>query len=85
FELTASDERRQAFTDFCNAHSTTLNTLESDNLTFAYYLQWQAHMQLALCQKSCAERGMAIGLINDLAVGCAGDGAEFKNQQSLFS
>lgn len=85
FELTASDERRQAFTDFCNAHSTTLNTLESDNLTFAYYLQWQAHMQLALCQKSCAERGMTIGLINDLAVGCAGDGAEFKNQQSLFS
>ncbi|MBZ2191116.1 4-alpha-glucanotransferase [Pseudoalteromonas arctica] len=85
FELTASDERRQAFTDFCNTHSTTLNTLESDNLTFDYYLQWQAHTQLALCQQSCAERGMAIGLINDLAVGCAGDGAEFKNQKPLFS
>ncbi|MEI8626286.1 4-alpha-glucanotransferase [Pseudoalteromonas sp. B137] len=85
FELTASDERRRAFTDFCDTHSTTLKTLESDNLTFDYYLQWQAHMQLALCQKSCAELGMAIGLINDLAVGCAGDGAEFKNQKPLFS
>ena len=85
FELTASNERRQAFTAFCNTHTSTLNTLESDNLTFDYYLQWQAYLQLALCQKSCIELGMAIGLINDLAVGCAGDGVEFKNQQSLFS
>ena len=28
---------------------------------------------------------MAIGLINDLAVGCAGDGVEYQSQQSLFS
>jgi len=28
---------------------------------------------------------MAIGLINDLAVGCAGDGSEFKSQNELFA
>ena len=36
FELTASDERRRAFTDFCDTHSTTLKTLESDNSIFDY-------------------------------------------------
>ena len=85
FELTASKERQQAFTDFCKTNTSTLNTLESLNPLFDYYLQWQAHTQLALCQQNCEVKGMAIGLINDLAVGCAGDGAEFKSQQSLFS
>jgi 4-alpha-glucanotransferase len=85
FESTASKQRQQAFTDFCNANLSTLNTLESVNPLFDYYLQWQARTQLALCQKNCKEKGMDIGLINDLAVGCAGDGAEYKNQQSLFS
>ncbi|AQP98472.1 4-alpha-glucanotransferase [Pseudoalteromonas aliena] len=85
FEKTACHERRQAFTDFCNVYSSTLKTLESDNLIFDYYLQWQAHLQLALCQNSCVALGMTIGLINDLAVGCAGDGVEFNAQQSLFS
>ena len=38
FEKTACYERRQAFTDFCNVYSSTLKTLESDNLIFDYYI-----------------------------------------------
>ncbi|MFL3651151.1 MAG: 4-alpha-glucanotransferase [Pseudoalteromonas sp.] len=85
FELTASNERREAFDKFCNENLSTLSTLNSTEPAFDYYLQWQATVQLALCQQSCKDQGMAIGLINDLAVGCAGDGAEFYNQQALFS
>ncbi|TMP08248.1 4-alpha-glucanotransferase [Pseudoalteromonas sp. S3178] len=85
FELTASTERREAFNKFCNENLSTLSTLNSTEPAFDYYLQWQATVQLALCQQSCKDQGMAIGLINDLAVGCAGDGAEFYNQQALFS
>ncbi|MDO6465301.1 4-alpha-glucanotransferase [Pseudoalteromonas carrageenovora] len=85
FELTASNERREAFDKFCNENLSTLSTLNSTEPAFDYYLQWQATVQLALCQQSCKDQGMAIGLVNDLAVGCAGDGAEFYNQQALFS
>ena len=85
FVLTASNERREAFDKFCNENLSTLSTLNSTEPAFDYYLQWQATVQLALCQQSCKDQGMAIGLINDLAVGCAGDGAEFYNQQALFS
>jgi len=85
FELTGSTKRREAFDKFCNENISTLSTLNSAQPKFDYYLQWQASLQLALCQQSCIDQGMEIGLINDLAVGCAGDGAEFYNQQALFS
>ena len=52
---------------------------------YASYLQWQAHLQLNICQQAARDSGMAIGLINDLAVGCAGDGSEFKSQNELFA
>jgi 4-alpha-glucanotransferase len=85
FQHSATPQRRLAFEQFCETHATTLNTLNSVNPTFDYYLQWQAHLQLADCQQSCIDQGMEIGLINDLAVGCAADGIEFNNQASLFS
>ncbi len=85
FELTASKLRRDAFNTFCDKHQPTLQTIDSQTPLFDYYLQWQAHLQLGLCQERCMKGGMAIGLINDLAVGCAGDGVEFKSQQSLFA
>ncbi|WP_039037411.1 4-alpha-glucanotransferase [Pseudoalteromonas sp. ECSMB14103] len=85
FELTASKLRRDAFNTFCDKHQPTLQIIDSQTPLFDYYLQWQAHFQLGLCQERSKKGGMAIGLINDLAVGCAGDGVEFKSQRSLFA
>ncbi|WP_404343887.1 4-alpha-glucanotransferase [Pseudoalteromonas mariniglutinosa] len=81
----ADDTRRQQFTHFCQQHQHSLNTLEVDDLAFASYLQWQAHSQLSACQQLAREQGMGIGLINDLAVGCAQDGSEFSSQAELFT
>ena len=85
FKSHGSEQRKQHFSDFCQLHEATLATLKVNDTEFANYLQWQAHMQLKQCQTSARARGMSIGLINDLAVGCAGDGSEFLNQQSLFT
>ncbi|ASM52228.1 4-alpha-glucanotransferase [Pseudoalteromonas espejiana DSM 9414] len=85
FEATASSARRDEFNLFCEQNQSTLKTLNSANPSFDYYLQWQARLQLNICQQHCLDAGMAIGLINDLAVGCAGDGVEYKSQQPLFS
>ena len=85
FQTYGSEQRKQHFADFCKLHEATLSTLKVTDTEFANYLQWQAHVQLKQCQISAREHGMSIGLINDLAVGCAGDGSEFLNQQSLFT
>ncbi|KPH95912.1 4-alpha-glucanotransferase [Pseudoalteromonas porphyrae] len=85
FCQSGSRVRKQLFADFCLQHSETLATLKVDDLEFASYLQWQAHLQLKQCQVVARESGMSIGLINDLAVGCAGDGSEYLNQQHLFT
>lgn len=81
----ASTARREQFKQFCALHNEALATLAAKETMFEYYLQWQAHCQLALCQTLCDEKGMAVGLINDLAVGCAKDGDEFKHKQHLFA
>ncbi|MBB1479352.1 4-alpha-glucanotransferase [Pseudoalteromonas sp. SG41-2] len=85
FCMHGSEHRKQHFSDFCQQHGSTLATLKVTDSDFAYYLQWLAYVQLKLCQTTAREQGMSIGLINDLAVGCAGDGSEFLNQQSLFT
>jgi 4-alpha-glucanotransferase len=85
FQRAASTARQHAFKAFCQRYHDTLTTLNAAQPLFAYYLQWQAHIQLAQCQQRCIDSGMAIGLINDLAVGCAKDGSEFNSQQHLFS
>jgi 4-alpha-glucanotransferase len=85
FIADGSCERKSQFSHFCHEHRTTLATLKQQDVEFASYLQWQAHTQLKQCQLVARDSGMAIGLINDLAVGCAGDGGEFINQQHLFA
>ncbi|MGB0924745.1 MAG: 4-alpha-glucanotransferase, partial [Pseudoalteromonas shioyasakiensis] len=80
-----SAERKQQFTRFCETHKQSLSTMLVGDRDYASYLQWQAHLQLNICQQAARDSGMAIGLINDLAVGCAGDGSEFKSQNELFA
>lgn len=85
FQQHGTQARQAEFRAFCKQHSDVLTMLETSHATFEYYLQWQAHSQLTLCQQRCIDQGMAIGLINDLAVGCASESTEFKHQQRLFS
>ncbi len=85
FRETASVERKAQFEAFCLTHKHSLATLVVGDNEYASYLQWQAHLQLNLCQQIANECGMDIGLINDLAVGCAGDGSEYRSQDELFS
>ncbi|MEM6984493.1 MAG: 4-alpha-glucanotransferase, partial [Pseudomonadota bacterium] len=80
-----SAERKQQFTRFCETHKHSLSSMLVGDRDYASYLQWQAHLQLNICQQAARDSGMAIGLINDLAVGCAGDGSEFKSQNELFA
>ncbi|MEX2469111.1 MAG: 4-alpha-glucanotransferase [Pseudohongiellaceae bacterium] len=52
---------------------------------FHVYLQFLAEEQLQRCQALARERGMALGLVRDLAVGGARDGAEVQLNPGLFS
>lgn len=52
---------------------------------FHIYLQFLAEEQLARCQVLARERGMALGLVRDLAVGGSRDGAEVQLNPGLFS
>ncbi|MCQ8878420.1 4-alpha-glucanotransferase [Pseudoalteromonas shioyasakiensis] len=85
FKRGATKERLQQFELFRLQHQTTLATLSSEDFDFSCYLQWQAHLQLKQCQQLARQLGMSIGLINDLAVGCASDGSEYLSQQHLFT
>ena len=51
---------------------------------YEYYLQWIAAEQLNYCQRYAKTKGMRIGVILDLAVGCSKDGEEFTRNQQLF-
>jgi len=55
---------------------------EDADCGFHEYLQWNADRQLARCRDLAAERGMAIGLYLDLAVGVHPDGADAWSDQS---
>ncbi|TMP39446.1 4-alpha-glucanotransferase [Pseudoalteromonas rubra] len=50
-----------------------------------WFFQWLAYEQLSACQLHAKASGMAIGLINDLAVGCAKEGHEFAQNEALFA
>ncbi len=52
---------------------------------YDYYLQWQAFVQLNRCQTLCQQLQMKIGLMLDLAVGCAPDGEEYQRNQEIFA
>ncbi|MBC3767358.1 4-alpha-glucanotransferase [Neptunicella marina] len=51
---------------------------------FFCYLQFVANQQLQDCQKNALRRGMAIGLIRDLAVGAVADGEEIQQNAGQF-
>lgn len=49
------------------------------------FFQWLANKQLKNCQNLAIQLGMKVGLISDLAVGCAQDGREYLEHKQLFS
>ena len=56
-----------------------------ERLEFFQYLQWQAEAQLGAANARCVERGLGVGLCQDLAVGVARDGAETWANQGLYA
>ncbi|MEI5637455.1 MULTISPECIES: 4-alpha-glucanotransferase [unclassified Pseudoalteromonas] len=77
-ELWQSDYQR-----FCLEKQQQLKTLQDD--PFQCFMQWQAFAQLAQCQHSAKAAGMSVGLVNDLAVGCAEDSNEYLSNKALYS
>lgn len=51
---------------------------------FCCYLQWLAREQLDACQHHARKRGMAIGLMGDLAVGSVAEGCEVSANPKLY-
>ncbi|MCF2906836.1 4-alpha-glucanotransferase [Pseudoalteromonas sp. DL2-H2.2] len=74
---------RQALSEFKHDKEQTLS--HSELTEREWFMQWLAHRQLGACQLHARQEGMAIGLINDLAVGCAQEGDEFTHNEALFA
>ncbi|WP_339145074.1 4-alpha-glucanotransferase [Pseudoalteromonas galatheae] len=74
---------RADFARFCQAKQQELKAFEDDD--FAKFLQWLAFEQLTLCQSLALNAGMAVGLINDLAVGCADGSSEYNSNKNLYA
>ena len=77
-ELANATQRANEFREFVERYKTWQLS------EFEYYLQWVAKEQLDYCQRYAKTKGMTIGLILDLAVGCTRDGEEYKRNQALF-
>ncbi|GHE42136.1 4-alpha-glucanotransferase [Vulcaniibacterium thermophilum] len=83
-DFASAEDRLQCdFATFCNASGASLRAFAgfaaaSDGLDagFHRFAQWLAARSWADLQAECRARGMRIGLIADLAVGFAPDGAE---------
>ena len=70
-------------------HEYDINAVEltpeqQEKIDFYAYLQWAAQLQMAECQDTAEEFGMAVGLMRDLAVGADGGGAEVSSTGRLF-
>ena len=83
FKHYADAELQRKFRLYCQVNSNLLSCLKDDER--AKFWQWVANMQLASCQQLCLQSGMTIGLINDLAVGCAKDGLEYQSNEGMFT
>lgn len=57
----------------------------ADTVSYSAWLQWLADTQLAAVAARAQERGMAIGLYRDLAVGANAGGAEVWSAQAVFA
>jgi len=78
-ELKINSIRAQSFLMFKNIHQ---HWQLSD---YELYLQWQCSLQLEQCQNLCKKLSMKIGLMLDLAVGCAPDGEEYQRNKALYA
>ncbi|AOT10550.1 4-alpha-glucanotransferase [Pseudoalteromonas luteoviolacea] len=78
-----SPNNEDCFNRFIVEKQATLEGLELSR--FEWFLQWLCAEQLASCQALCIAKGMGIGLVNDLAVGCTGGGLEFGSFRSCFT
>lgn len=76
-------ERLQSFSGFESRHD-GLTLQSARDPRFHQYLQWLADQQLGHCQRLALRRGMKIGLMRDLALGSANDGAEVVGNPTLF-
>ncbi|WP_052141106.1 4-alpha-glucanotransferase [Pseudoalteromonas piratica] len=77
-ELAKNTDRAVDFEQFVECHA------DWQISQYEYYLQWVAKEQLGYCQRYAKSKGMKIGLILDLAVGCTRDGEEYARNRSLF-
>ncbi len=66
-----------AVKDFLSTHSKRVD--------FFRYLQWQVDVQLKSVNRFCAEKGLPVGLYQDLAVSVDKAGAEAWGNQSLYA
>jgi len=71
------DPDAQAVADFATTHA--------DAVSYSAWLQWVADTQLAAVAARTKQRGMAIGLYQDLAVGANSGGSEVWSWQSIFA
>lgn len=56
-----------------------------DRLLFHAFCYWLAEEQMAECSQACHERGFAVGLYNDIALGVDPDGADFWRMRAAFA
>lgn len=66
-----------AVADFARTHA--------DTVAYSAWLQWLADTQLAAAAAHAQERGLALGLYQDLAVGANAGGAEVWSWQDVFA
>ncbi len=57
----------------------------ADRVDFYSYLQWQAFVQLDRAGAASMERGLKVGIYQDLAVGCSARGAEVWSDRALYA
>ncbi|CAH9062358.1 hypothetical protein PSECIP111951_03675 [Pseudoalteromonas holothuriae] len=83
FKHNKTQQHHDKFIAFTQQFAAQLKVFNNDEC--AIYWQYLAHQQLNDCQQLCIKKGMAIGLINDLAVGCSQDSLEYKINQDLYA
>jgi len=74
----------QEFAEFEAQRAASMDNSCGKEPRFYLYTQWLAEQQLAACQALALQLGMRLGLIRDLAVGSAGEGAEVSLSNGLF-
>ncbi len=81
--LQSKGEALSQFGEF-QAHRQRFSLHQARHTEYHYYLQWLAESQLEACQELAREKGMAVGLVRDLAVGSDRNGAEVQLNPQLF-